>query len=61
MERENRELRQANEIPWAAETDLLPLERKYSDLGVEKLRRLKQLEQENARLKRALADVKQDN
>lgn len=35
--------------------------RKYSGLGSEELQRLKQLEQENARLKRALADAMLDN
>lgn len=35
--------------------------RKYSGLGGEELQRLKQLEQENTRLKRALADAMLDN
>jgi putative transposase len=35
--------------------------RKYSGLSGEELQRLRQLEQENARLKRALADAMLDN
>ena len=35
--------------------------RKYGDLSVEELRRLKELEQENSRLKRAVADLTLDN
>lgn len=35
--------------------------RKYSGMNVEELRRLKELEAENARLKRAVADLTLDN
>ena len=35
--------------------------KKYGDLSVEELRRLKELEQENSRLKRAVADLTLDN
>lgn len=39
---------------------LLHLEKKYAHLGVSELRRLRQVEEENARLKRLVADLSLD-
>ena len=40
--------------------DLLPLKRKYGGLGPSELRRLKQLEEENRKLKQMVADLSLD-
>jgi putative transposase len=40
--------------------DLLPVERQYAGLGVSELRELRQLREENGRLKRLVADLSVD-
>jgi putative transposase len=40
--------------------DLLPLKKKYGGLGMSELRRLKQLEEENRKLKQMVADLSLD-
>ena len=49
-------------LPEAADhrSDVLPVEEQYGDLGVPELRELKQLRDENGRLKRLVADLSLD-
>ena len=45
---------------WRVGGHVLTWKKKYADLGVSELRKLKQLEDENARLRRIVADLTLD-
>ena len=45
---------------WTLEATFYTWKKKYGHLGVSELRRLRQLEEENARLKRVVADLTLD-
>ncbi len=57
--RQERRLR-SNQKAWRIRTDVLQLRKKYWGLGISELKRLKQLEEENRRLKRIVADLSLD-
>jgi putative transposase len=46
--------------PWHIRSDVLYLEEEVGELGASEVRRLRQLEEENARLKRVVADLTLD-
>ena len=46
--------------PWHIRSDVLYLEEEVGELGASEVRRLRQLEEENARLKRVVADLMLD-